>query len=510
MSTAGEPRRGPRGELLAGLALLVFYLPASLSYVLWRHVDHNEHMYAAAAAARSELVPYRDFCWIQGPYWIDLLSTAQRLVGGEHLLLTGRLLNWSLGLVGLLLVHHLLRRAAGPWVALLLTGLLALNRHFLVPLAEGSNYMLGFAAGMAAVVLLLRALDTRRWLAGFVSGVLLGIATGAKLYHAAAWPVFVLVALRWPRELSRRERARGLLLPGAVGLLVGLLPFGLLVLQAPGAALFGNLRYHALNQHVFDVDGITLGDNLRKVLWMAGLPETAAVLLFLLVVVVLGLIGRVPSGARGDVLLTLFALHLPLALAAAVTPRPVHSQYFLFPLPFALLLAGRVLGALPTEKLRRVGLGAGALALVAGLVVTAWPLARGLPRWLGEAPTTPTRMEGLAVELRELVGEREGAVATLSPLHPLEAGLPILPELVTGPFAYRMAGLVSAEERRAWRIVAPEELPVLLARRPPAAVLIGEEGRLDLPLEVFAQAAGYERHELSDGRLVAYLRPETR
>jgi hypothetical protein len=505
-SNARLPLSSARWELVATLVALVLYLPAALAYVLWRHVDHNEHMYAAAAVMRGSLATYRDFCWIQAPYWIDLQSLVFRLTGDSQLLLTGRLLNFGLGLTGLLIFHRLARRAAGAWPALVLTAILALSRHFLMPSAEASNYCLAFAAGLGATACLLRALRLRRRGWAFAGGLLLAVASGTKLYYLAAWPVFVGLALLRPRDWTLRQRVRRILLPGAAGLLLGLASFVFQVLRAPASAWFGNLGYHRLNQFAFRADGIPFSDNLRRLAHMAAMPESIALLVFLLLALVLAFRARQADddGAR-----RLFGGLTLLATLSVLSPRPIYPQYLLFPLPFALLAAAQVLGS-SRGGARRWLFGTAVVALGVSLVLTGPPLARGPARFTGDAPTAAARQQAVAVELRALVGDSSGPVATLSPLHALEAGLPIAPELVTGPFVHRIADRLEPAERRRLVIVAPGEIASWLEALRPAAVLVGEEGGLDAPLQAFAEEAGYGRHELPGGRLAVWLRPEPR
>src|SRR5690606_38069187 len=64
-----------------------------------------------------------------------------------------------------------------------------------------------------------------------------------------------------------------------------------------------------------------------------------------------------------------------------------------------------------------------------------------------------------------------GRVLTLAPIHAMEGGVPPYPEFVTGPLAWRVAHLVTPEERARQHLVTEEELAALLAAKPPRAVL---------------------------------------
>ena len=82
-------------------------------------------------------------------------------------------------------------------------------------------------------------------------------------------------------------------------------------------------------------------------------------------------------------------------------------------------------------------------------------------------------------------------VATLSPLYPLQAGLPLYPEFATGPFAWRVAGVISPELRASYVMAGPGDLARLFAARPPAAILTGFDPVLEAPLEDYARGHGY-------------------
>ena len=73
-------------------------------------------------------------------------------------------------------------------------------------------------------------------------------------------------------------------------------------------------------------------------------------------------------------------------------------------------------------------------------------LATGLADLRHPDRLTPARLSHGAEALARLAapdGIATGPVATLSPLYPLQAGLPIYPEFASGPFAWRVAGHIA-------------------------------------------------------------------
>jgi len=82
----------------------------------------------------------------------------------------------------------------------------------------------------------------------------------------------------------------------------------------------------------------------------------------------------------------------------------------------------------------------------------------------------------------------------LAPIWPLEGGALIYPEFVTGPFALRVAPLLSAQDRQRFGLVDFAALEQDLAAQPPRAILTGvhaDEADPDGPLEDYARAHGY-------------------
>jgi len=90
----------------------------------------------------------------------------------------------------------------------------------------------------------------------------------------------------------------------------------------------------------------------------------------------------------------------------------------------------------------------------------------------------------LASQTRVRVGN--GKVLTLAPIIPLEAGLDIYPEFVTGPFALRTAHLLDPADRVRFKMVSGTDLEELLRPAPPSAILVGETDKDD-PLIQFAK-----------------------
>jgi hypothetical protein len=110
-------------------------------------------------------------------------------------------------------------------------------------------------------------------------------------------------------------------------------------------------------------------------------------------------------------------------------------------------------------------------------------------------------------QIRDLVShEGQGKILTLSPVFPLEAGLPIYPEFSGGPLLWRISGFVEPEMRASLGVISPEELETFLSKDPPAGILVGAEKSVEAPLNEYAQRYGYQLVPISD-TLNLWVRP---
>jgi hypothetical protein len=121
---------------------------------------------------------------------------------------------------------------------------------------------------------------------------------------------------------------------------------------------------------------------------------------------------------------------------------------------------------------------------------------------------------GIALAERMAEAQVEGRVATLAPIYPLEAELPVYPEFATGQFVYRIAQYTDADLARHYTMTSPTEIEALFRDDPPAAILVGFEPELEAPMVRFAEENGYQRIDdlgLMDryGDGILYLRPAT-
>jgi hypothetical protein len=90
-------------------------------------------------------------------------------------------------------------------------------------------------------------------------------------------------------------------------------------------------------------------------------------------------------------------------------------------------------------------------------------------------------------------------VLTLSPIYPLEGGLPIYEQFASGPFAWRVSSLVPSSARATLHMVSPEELEAVLTAKPPAGILVGREADEEGEFVAYAMAHDFHPLEVGEG-----------
>jgi hypothetical protein len=352
-----------------------------------------------------------------------------------------------------------------------------------------------------------------------LAGFCLALAVGLKLIYAfvpLGVMAYVLIA-----NLGRpfRRRLIELALPLAIGGIGGgliLLSYGI---GAWDAFLYENYTFHREMPFVWlQRDGLrdTVGARyLVEFLIDPVLKDTTQSILILIVVAFV-------VGMRADEVSLRFRRllrhnHAPLvlllaglALIFAVLPRPPRPQYFV---PLALFLALSVpflFQALEPLGQVRSALFGGAI-IIGCLPGSLHLLSHGL-RVLHPTGYTVARVQDASQDIRQQIEAKgiSGPLLTLSPIFVLEAGLPIYRELSAGPFFFRTADRLPAATVGSLNGVSPATLNALLQRRPPAAVLVGNEPAIiEQPLVDYAQSHGFEESTVAGfPRLRLFIRAQ--
>lgn len=497
----------PRGPELATVLFLSMLAALQFGNAVTVESNPNEHMYVAASVlARSESL-YRDFAFLQAPL-LPLVQTGVFVLGGvTRFYLAARLISWVLAVITTTALYVLARRVgAGRASAACLTALFATNESIFPTLAEASNYALAMALSVVALERLTAAPRSRRPLVALaVSGLCAGLAVATKLYYLAlVLPLAIAALLGGPsNERSTRAGAFGL------GVLAGITPLAITAWRAPDTFYFNNLGYHLLNtrwRHLQgQTEGMTLAGKLTTAAWFESQSGALALSCALVIAVVAWLRARRPKLQSTTLLLAALTV---VGLATAVTPTPMYVQYWAMHIPFQVLLLAAVVAALPWQRATVAALVGAIVVAIAFAPRTVTRIALSTRGALHTAPWTPQEMhrEGEAIARAVHVSGCTGAVATLAPLAPLDASLPIYPELAAGIFVYELADLLDDAAQRRYRVVSPRTLTSLLDNRPPSAIVVGAQP-LDARLVAYARDHGYVPHALPGGVDTVYLRP---
>lgn len=446
--------------------ILPLLLVALLALAMARPIDHDESQYVAAAVLSAKgLLPYRDYAYLQTPLQPLLMAPVAALAGAwawPALRLVNALLGW-LTVVGVYVAAR--RSGAGGRAALIAALGLAACDILLFSAAMARNDALP-AAMLAGAMVAMTGRPTR--VNGVLTGLLLAGAAAAKISYALP------AAAVGPWFLWRRERVDWV----AVGAALPVMLVAWLWWLAPADALFGVLTFPAKAPAEFYAD--------RP--WKLSLAAKAVDTLKFLALgpaLLAGVAAWRGRPSRGPWVWLALA-----GFVAALLPEPTWRQYLLPALPPMFVMAALGIERRPLNRAMRV---AAVPFVVAGLAPSLVALASG-----GGMLAAMRERAALAAAL----GTR-GPVATLSPQFVADPD----PRFATGPFAFRIRRVVAAGNEAARRIVTPRTLAAQFAAQPPAAILVGGEGkwtsgddRLERPLEAWARSNGWRQMPVASRR----------
>jgi hypothetical protein len=512
---------------IAGAAVVVL-CAAILAASMTKQVSRDEQMYCTAGAllAQGKMI-YRDFSYpAQLPYHPLLLAALYRGLGTTQYLLVGRLVSAVCDILVLIVILAIYRRVfASDRVRGWLFGLAAAALYVFNPLVD---YALGYAWNHDVVILLVVAslwlfLTTdfehkaRFWRVGLM-GALLTVATFMRVTTVLVELLF-LAALLLSAGGSFRNRSLTALPFSLAALTVAIWPLWIIA-QAPQAFRLNLVRIPSLYGRWLHETGIVYG---KLTLTADSLLTPGYIVFLILVFYCIGMAWRrsldVSARERRNVRLT--ALLPALFFFIAYIPPTMWPQYLAVPVPFLAIALACPLAGLARKRENRsdcretgrpgspcrvaswlVGVGA-FVVIVANPVV----LYRCLAIFVPEA-WTPVTLHGESQDIAADVGEPR-LVLTLGPLYAIEGGCDIYPELACGDIIYRVADLMSPDERQITHTVGPETLDELVKTRPPAAIIVGVEpsyfSTLEDPLRRLAPP-DWPRKTRKNG-LQVYIRP---
>lgn len=473
---------------IAGLVLAIGIVGwVVLGYALEAPLDRDESMYVAAGVLARSGALYADVPFLQMPALPWIYAAFLPEPGTGPLLLVARMFTVAcsvLVVVALIGIAH--RRGLSPWIGLGFATLLAVHPTFLAASREATNHLPPLTAFACAAWILVGERRSRRACVG--AGLLLGLAVALRLTWA---PVAVVTWIAVGMMTGSRRDASYVALGGAIVAL----PVLVAASAAPEAFVFQNVGFHTVNREWAIESGrpwalgrSALFDALRESSTMQSvhgwLMATALafalairrprhVVAVALVATSLVLAGALPSPWWARHAVPVFGGFTVLAVVSF--PRAVP-----FPRGVTLLLCFAVALGLTARGSRHVG---AAEAVFDASTWTPLEFHRTSARW----HTAPV----------------EGPIATLRPLDALEAGLPITPASVAGPFVWRVRARLDDDARRAAR---GADMTIAPALRPPA-VMLGVEPRYEGDTEARLRAAGYVPAAEGPGRTTLWIAP---
>jgi 4-amino-4-deoxy-L-arabinose transferase-like glycosyltransferase len=502
--TAGIGRMATSAAVaIGGLALLALF-----ARIMMEDLRHDEHMFVAAGAILGQFDLYSDFSYSHLPNLALFFNGLFELIGSDHYLLIARLslfATWIVLLLGMYLTAARLsgsRLIGGLAMLLLVSDGLYISHVGMVV----SNNIYAAALTVYGLFFFLVGLERadRRplWIA--LAGVLLSLGAGVKANFIAFVLPIALAAFILPAALTFRQRFVSVVLPLAIGGIIGALPTFAYLIAHGEVMVFNVFDYHTGPHREYwreparaaEVTGMSLPSRALYAyqIWTAG--TTFLIFLGALGLAAVaawrrGLVDGLAALASGPVFLVTILVLAGIAICFPVLPS--FPQYYMPPIPFAVLLIAALYGRLAPEEIRTAAPLLSTIALAAFVV--------GAPRLFADLPSIASPERWTAFEVHAVAEDigaavtssgQNGPVATLVPIYALEAGLEIYPEFATGPFYYRVGDYLTAEERETFRIASPTTLDALFERTPPAAILTGYEGGLDLPFDRYGEANGYE------------------
>ena len=342
-------------------------------------------------------------------------------------------------------------------------------------------------------------------------GALLTVATFMRVTTALVELLFLAAVLLTARG-SLGNKIRSTLPFLAAALAVALWPLWVIA-QAPRAFWLNLVQIPTLYGHWLHETGKTFG---KIALTMDCLATPGYLLLLMLAAYCVWTAHREWSHLDGAQKRKagLTALLPAMFLTIAYIPPTMWHQYLAVPVPFLAVAIAYPLAALRHHgdesknwswyKLTCGLVGAAAIAsiLIYPVVLYRCMFLAVPEKW------TPIEFHKLSVKIAADIKE-PGPVLTLSPLHALEGGRDIYPELSCGSIVYRAADRMSASERQITHTVGSETLASLVGIHPPAGIIVGVEPSyfafLEDPLRKLVPP-GWQR-DTYGGTLQVYRRP---
>jgi hypothetical protein len=499
---------------ISAILILVLLSLAILGNSMTKPVSRDEQMYCAGGVclAQGKMI-YRDFSYTaQLPYHPLLYAALFKMFNTTHYLLVGRLVSSVCDILVMVCIFGIFRHIFKSFaITGTLLALAAVVLYLFNPLVDYAN---GYAWNHDVVILcvvlsfwLFITTDfqgkSRCWRIAAI-GALLTFATFMRITTALVGLLFFVMLLSQPAE-SIKQRFKTVLPFLIAAAFVSIWPVWVIA-QAPQAFFLNVVKIPTLNGQWLHKIGMARNKfGLTMHCFVQPGYFVLLVLAIYLCLTVIFLRRRLKIVYAGNLLFA--ALLLITFFIIALIPPTMWRQYLAMPFIISF--------AYPLLYLRKLGgkhlkIASVLVAFFVFMAVYWYPIVlQRVPMVLVPERWEPFELHKLSEDIAEKSKEPK-LILTLAPLLALEGGCDIYPELSAGAFLYRIAGLMSPEDRAITRTVSPEELDSLIQKSPPSAVIIGVEPRyftfLEEPLFKQAVRPDWERKIYDNGPTV-YFRP---
>lgn len=484
-----------------------------------KELEHDEHMYCTAGSLTAQgKIIYKDFSYVaQLPYHPLILAGIYKISGTSHLLLAGRLFSVACE-IGILICIAGISRSVLQEFPKTAAGF-AIAAMFLYSMNPFVIYASGFAWNHSMIILCvliaiwlytkfdLEKMCFRRL---FFIGAILTLAAFTRPTTALVYALFAVMILSAAPARLRNGKATAL--PFMLGTFAAAAWPMMIIAKAPEAFVLNVVRIPALNAAflreagwVFDKTQLTL---------TALLNPAYAVLIILFGYLVFNsyVLKKTISGSDKQKKI-LFYLTAAAFVVIAFIPPTMWLQYWAAPTTFIIIgfvypLKNMCEAASSNVKnKKRLHLTMIFLFMAAALCIYV-----SSPSIAFNAINTdnwsPLSVHKISCDINRNIVE-DGAILTLSPLHAIEGGGKIYPQFSAGPFVYRIADKLSAEQKNFVHAAGMSDLPQIFDYNPPAAVIIGDEPQsLEDPIfeQVIKTPLEWEKKIYTETGPVVYFR----
>jgi len=478
------------------IILIIGFLAVGSFLVIMVNYDHNAEMYLPSSVLlMNGFKLFKDFSFVQSPYLPLIYGNIFKIINPSHYLLSEKFISFIMYLISALMIYLVSRKITKDvFFSISMTCLFFLNKYIVYASATSSNYIMPCTLTLIAFYLFI--IKSGNYLKYFLSGMLLAIAAGIKIYHAMAITPFFLISFFLPKEYNFMERVKKILLPFSIGLISGFIPMLYYMFNDFHVFYFNAIQFHVLTTQY----RISIGSfPTSKIYFLRRLftyPDFIAIfiILFTLIIVYLFLfkknIKEKIFSHREKLLLLLLSV---ISFAVIISAPYLYDHYLLFPLPFFILLSAYLIAELDHKskffiKCLMIP------ALIIALSNTGHTYIKYTYKYYNPKTWIGNRVHKIAFDIKaefEKNGNK-GKIATLTPVFVLDSGMEIYDELV-GPFGYRMADEITEEERKKYILTSPKTIYRMLEKEPPAAIFTGFEFTLEQPLIEFANNNNYKK-----------------